>query len=59
MKECFFYLNYRLSDGDVRKLSIINVYIPRATERDERWTFKLKYLALLQHRAEALLRQGR
>ncbi|PVD24879.1 hypothetical protein C0Q70_15369 [Pomacea canaliculata] len=47
-----------LLDGSVKKLTLINVYVPRAAEREDRWLFKLRFLALLQSRAEALLRNG-
>ncbi|XP_076469569.1 DNA-(apurinic or apyrimidinic site) endonuclease 2-like isoform X2 [Babylonia areolata] len=43
----------------VKDVVIINVYVPRAAEREDRWTYKLHFLALLQARAESLLRCGR
>ncbi|XP_046561205.1 DNA-(apurinic or apyrimidinic site) endonuclease 2-like isoform X1 [Haliotis rubra] len=49
----------RNSDGDVKDLAIINVYVPRVdSERDDRKEYKLRFLTLLQTRAEALLTQG-
>ncbi|KAL8602859.1 hypothetical protein ACOMHN_056353 [Nucella lapillus] len=49
----------QLGGGGVKDLVVINVYVPRAAERDDRLTYKLHFLALLQCRAEALLRHGR
>ncbi|KAK7101652.1 DNA-(apurinic or apyrimidinic site) endonuclease 2-like [Littorina saxatilis] len=47
-----------LKEGDVRDLAIINVYVPRVAEKEGRWTYKFHFLALLQSRAECLLRNG-
>ena len=58
---CIVYCdsNCRLDGGVTGSLVIINVYVPRATERDDRWTYKQRFLALLQSRAESLLHDGR
>ncbi|XP_071082601.1 DNA-(apurinic or apyrimidinic site) endonuclease 2-like [Haliotis cracherodii] len=49
----------RNSEGEVKDLAIINVYVPRVdSERDDRKEYKLRFLTLLQTRAEALLREG-
>ncbi len=51
---------FRNSDGDVKNLAIINVYVPRVdSERDDRKEYKLRFLTLLQTRAEALLKEGK
>ncbi|OWF42500.1 DNA-(apurinic or apyrimidinic site) lyase 2-like [Mizuhopecten yessoensis] len=49
----------QLSDGSEGRLAIINVYCPRVDpERDDRKVYKMRFLALLQTRAEALLQSG-
>jgi exonuclease III len=48
-----------LEKGEERDLAIINVYVPRAADDEERWAYKQRFLALLQSRAESLLRNGR
>ncbi|XP_033746043.1 DNA-(apurinic or apyrimidinic site) lyase 2-like [Pecten maximus] len=46
-------------DGNEAHLAIINVYCPRVDpERDDRKVYKMRFLALLQTRAEALLQSG-
>ncbi|XP_059179448.1 DNA-(apurinic or apyrimidinic site) endonuclease 2-like [Physella acuta] len=47
----------RLPNKEEKEVAIINVYVPRAGEKEERRIYKLKFLSLLQSRAEALLRQ--
>ncbi|KAL5014232.1 hypothetical protein ScPMuIL_008502 [Solemya velum] len=50
----------RLSDGVVKEMAVINVYCPRADpDREDRLAYKLHFFALLQTRAEALIKQGR
>lgn len=49
----------RLKDGTEKDLAIINVYCPRFDpERHDRHNYKLRFYALLQTRAEALLASG-
>ncbi|XP_060081364.1 DNA-(apurinic or apyrimidinic site) endonuclease 2-like isoform X1 [Ylistrum balloti] len=46
-------------DGKDAHLAIINVYCPRVDpEREDRKVYKMRFLALLQTRAEALLQSG-
>ena len=49
----------RKSDGRVEVVALINVYVPRAADSEARRHYKLKFLALLQTRAEALVTSGR
>ena len=52
--------NFRIDDDNIEDLAIINVYCPRADpEREDRHLYKLRFFALLQTRAEALLKSGR
>lgn len=47
------------ADGTEATLAIINVYCPRVDpDREDRKVYKMKFLALLQTRAEALLNSG-
>ena len=56
---CFFFLSvFRLKDGTEKEVAIINVYVPRAGDRPERLDYKLRFLTLLQSRAQALLREN-
>ncbi|KAJ8302012.1 hypothetical protein KUTeg_020999 [Tegillarca granosa] len=49
----------RKKNGEEADLAIINVYCPRADpEREDRQLYKLRFHALLQTRAEALLKNG-
>ncbi|XP_045164855.2 DNA-(apurinic or apyrimidinic site) endonuclease 2-like isoform X2 [Mercenaria mercenaria] len=49
----------RLEDGTEKDLAVINVYCPRFDpERHDRHHYKLRFYALLQTRAEALLKSG-
>ncbi|KAL3852714.1 hypothetical protein ACJMK2_016332 [Sinanodonta woodiana] len=49
----------RDKNGEEKNLAIINVYCPRADpDKEERHLYKLRFLALLQTRAEALLESG-
>lgn len=49
----------RFEDGSEKDLAIINVYCPRFDpERHDRHHYKLRFYALLQTRAEALLKSG-
>lgn len=49
----------RTADGNEAHLAIINVYCPRVDpEREDRKVYKMRFLALLQTRAEALLQNG-
>ncbi|XP_060575660.1 DNA-(apurinic or apyrimidinic site) endonuclease 2-like [Ruditapes philippinarum] len=49
----------RFEDGCEKDLAIINVYCPRFDpERHDRHHYKLRFYALLQTRAEALLKSG-
>ncbi|CAL1529068.1 unnamed protein product, partial [Lymnaea stagnalis] len=41
--------------SEVKDLAIINVYVPRAGDREDRLLYKLKFLSVLQSRCEALL----
>ncbi|RUS85110.1 hypothetical protein EGW08_007115, partial [Elysia chlorotica] len=47
----------RLKDGVEKEVAIINVYVPRAGDRPDRLEYKLRFLTLLQNRAQALLRE--
>ncbi|WAR25818.1 APEX2-like protein [Mya arenaria] len=50
----------RFRDGEEKDLAIINVYCPRFDpDREDRHQYKLRFFALLQTRAEALLDSGR
>ncbi|XP_062616563.1 DNA-(apurinic or apyrimidinic site) endonuclease 2-like [Saccostrea cucullata] len=49
----------RKRDGQESELAIINVYCPRVDpDREDRLLYKLRFFALLQTRAEALLKSG-
>ncbi|KAK3103577.1 hypothetical protein FSP39_020315 [Pinctada imbricata] len=49
----------RKKDGSEGYLAIINVYCPRVDpEREDRHLYKLRFFALLQTRAEALVKSG-
>ncbi|GAB1598145.1 DNA-(apurinic or apyrimidinic site) lyase 2-like [Argonauta hians] len=49
----------RTSDGSCKSLALINVYCPRYdSENEDRHHFKLRFFALLQIRAEALIQSG-
>ncbi|KAL4225909.1 DNA-(apurinic or apyrimidinic site) lyase 2 [Mactra antiquata] len=49
----------RLEDDSIKNLVIINVYCPRFDpDRQDRHMYKLRFYALLQTRAEALLKAG-
>uniref|UniRef100_A0A0B7AGN5 DNA-(apurinic or apyrimidinic site) endonuclease n=1 Tax=Arion vulgaris TaxID=1028688 RepID=A0A0B7AGN5_9EUPU len=47
----------RLPDVGLKDVAIINVYVPRAGDKEDRLQYKLKFLTLLQSRAEALREQ--
>ncbi|KAH9496335.1 DNA-(apurinic or apyrimidinic site) lyase 2 [Bulinus truncatus] len=47
----------RLPSGEVKDVAIINVYVPRAGEKEDRLHYKLRFLSVLQSRCEALLKQ--
>ena len=49
----------KLPNGVEKQVAIINVYVPLAGEREDRVAYKMKFLGLLQARAEALLSAGR
>lgn len=52
-------LIFRKQDGVEAELAIINVYCPRVDpDREDRLLYKLRFFALLQTRAEALLQSG-
>lgn len=52
-------LLFRKQDGVEAELAIINVYCPRVDpDREDRLLYKLRFFALLQTRAEALLQSG-
>ncbi|XP_005112838.1 DNA-(apurinic or apyrimidinic site) endonuclease 2 [Aplysia californica] len=45
--------------GEEKEVAIINVYVPRVGEdREDRHEYKVKFLGMLQGRAEALLEEG-
>ncbi|XP_036359621.1 DNA-(apurinic or apyrimidinic site) endonuclease 2 isoform X1 [Octopus sinensis] len=49
----------RNPDGSCSQMAVINVYCPRYdSENEERHDFKLRFFALLQTRAEALIESG-
>lgn len=48
----------RLPSCETQHVAIINVYVPLAGEREDRLEYKIKFLGLLQGRAEALISAG-
>ncbi|KAK6175087.1 hypothetical protein SNE40_013622 [Patella caerulea] len=48
----------KCKDGEIENVAIINVYVPRAAEREDRQQYKLRFLSLLQNRAETLLQNN-
>ncbi|XP_055882291.1 DNA-(apurinic or apyrimidinic site) endonuclease 2-like [Biomphalaria glabrata] len=48
----------RLPTSEVKDVAIINVYVPRAGEKEDRLHYKLKFLSVLQSRCEALLKHN-
>ncbi|BFZ16068.1 hypothetical protein BsWGS_19107 [Bradybaena similaris] len=48
----------RLPNGEVKDVALLNVYVPRAGDKEDRLWYKLKFLTLLQSRAEELLKQN-
>jgi AP endonuclease-2 len=56
----YLILYIRKKNGEEADLSIINVYCPRVDpEREDRQVYQMRFYALLQTRAEALLQNGR
>ncbi|CAL1539903.1 unnamed protein product [Lymnaea stagnalis] len=47
----------RLPSNVLKDLAIVNVYAPRAGEKEDRLRYKLKFLSLLQSRCESLLKE--
>ena len=55
-----YIVSFRIDNETAEDLAIINVYCPRADpDREDRLLYKLRFFALLQTRAEALLKAGR
>lgn len=48
----------RLPNDEVKNVALLNVYVPRAGDKEDRLWYKLKFLTLLQSRAEELLKQN-
>ncbi|CAG5120355.1 unnamed protein product [Candidula unifasciata] len=48
----------RLPTNEVKDVALLNVYVPRAGDKEDRLWYKLKFLTLLQSRAEELLKQN-
>ncbi|ESP01136.1 hypothetical protein LOTGIDRAFT_200437 [Lottia gigantea] len=46
---------FKNKDGESEFVSIINVYVPRAADREDRKQYKLRFLSLLQNRAETII----